>query len=118
MRWSGEPPREVQADQARIHRADGSIVYGQVTRFDAAAREFVVNSDSAETRIAPDKISSVFLSRAGQEPPRGLRVVYQDGSRYSGELQKVENGALVLKVPGVAEMLRLPLQGLRSSCHL
>ena len=49
-----------------------------------------------------------------EEPPRGLRVVYQDGSRYSGELQKVEKGALVLKVPGVAEMLRLPLEGLRS----
>jgi peroxiredoxin len=114
VRWSGEPPREVQADQARIHRSDGSIVYGQVTRFDATAREFVVNSDVAETRIAPEKISSVFLSRAGQEAPRGLRVVYQDGSRYSGELQKVEDGVLVLKVPGVADVLRLPLQGLRS----
>ena len=74
----------------------------------------MVNSESAETRIAPEKISSVFLSRAGEETPRGLRVVYQDGSRYSGELQKVEKGALVLKVPGVAEMLRLPLEGLRS----
>jgi peroxiredoxin len=114
VRWSGEPPREVQADQARIHRSDGSIVYGQVTRFDAAAREFVVSSDRAETRIAPDKISSVFLSRPSQEAPRGLRVVYQDGSRYSGELQKVEEGALVLKVPGVTETLRLPRQGLRS----
>ena len=113
-RWSGEPPREVQADQARIHRSDGSIVYGQVTKFDAATREFVVNSDAAETRIAPDKMSSVFLSRAVQETPRGLRVVYQDGSRYSGELQKVEAGALVLKVPGVTETHRLPLQGLRS----
>ena len=114
VRWSGEPPREVQADQARIHRSDGSIVYGQVTKFDAATREFVVNSNSAETRIAPDKMSSVFLSPPGQEAPRGLRVVYQDGSRYSGELQKVENGAMVLKVPGVAEVLRLPLTGLRS----
>jgi peroxiredoxin len=114
VRWSGETPREVQADQARIHRSDGSIVYGQVTKYDTATREFIVNSDAAETRIAPDKISSVFLSRAGQETPRGLRVVYQDGSRYSGELQKVEENALVLKVPGVTETLRLPRQGLRS----
>ncbi len=114
VRWSGEPPREVQADQARIHRADGSIVYGQVTRFDAASREFVVKSESAETRIAPEKISSVFLSLPGDEKPRGLRVVYQDGSRYSGDLQKVEKGFLVLKVPSVAEMLRLPVAGLRS----
>ncbi len=66
VRWSGEPPREVQADQARIHRADGSIVYGQVTRFDAGSREFVVKSGAGETRIAPEKISSVFLSRPGR----------------------------------------------------
>ena len=29
-RWSGELPREVNVNQSRIHRADGSIVYGQV----------------------------------------------------------------------------------------
>ena len=71
VRWSGEPPREVQADQARIHRSDGSIVYGQVTRFDAASREFVVKSEAAETRIAPEKISSVFLSRPGRREASG-----------------------------------------------
>ena len=86
VRWNGEPPREVQADQARIHRADGSILYGQITRFDAAKREFVVSSGSTESRIVPESISSVFLSRGSDEPPRGLRVVYQDGSRYSGDL--------------------------------
>jgi peroxiredoxin len=114
VRWSGETPREVQADQARIHKSDGSIVYGQVTRFDAASREFFVKSGTAETRIAPEKISSVFLSLPGDEKPQGLRAVYQNGSRYSGELQKVEKGALVLKVPGLADALRLPVAGLRS----
>jgi peroxiredoxin len=114
VRWSGEAPREVQADQARIHRSDGSIVYGQVTRFDAASREFLVKSGADETRIAPEKISSVFLSLPGDEKPQGLRAVYQNGSRYSGELRKVEKGALVLAVPGLAEPLRLPVAGLRS----
>ena len=116
VRWSGEPPREVQADQARIHRTDGSIVYGQVTRFDAASREFLVKSGegAGETRIAPEKISSVFLSLPGDEKPQGLRAVYRDGSRYTGELQKVEKGVLALKVPGVPEILRLPVAGLRS----
>ncbi len=114
VRWSGEPPREVRADQARIHRSDGSIVYGKVTRFDAASKEFLINSGTEETRIGPDKVSSVVLSLPGEEKPRALRVVYQDGTRFSGDLQKIEKGALVLKVPGVAEMLRLPLKGLRS----
>ena len=114
VRWSGEPPREVQADSARIRCADGSIVYGQVTGLDAGSGQFIVKSGSVEKRIAPEKISSVFLSAAGQEKPRGLRVVYQNGSRYSGELQKVENGVLVLAVPGVAQPLQLPVAGLRS----
>ena len=114
VRWNGEPPREVQADQARIHRADGSILYGQITRFDAARREFVVRSGSSETRIVPESISSVFLSRGGDEPPRSLRVVYQDGSRYSGDLVRIEKDSLVLKVPGVGQPLLLPRKGLRS----
>ena len=36
-RWNGEPPRDVARDRSRIHRVDGSIVYGQVKRFDAAS---------------------------------------------------------------------------------
>ena len=32
-RWNGEIPREARTDLARIHRADGSIAYGQLTRF-------------------------------------------------------------------------------------
>jgi len=113
-RWSGEPPRDVNADQSRIHRADGSIVYGQVIRFDAGPQEFVIRADSAESRIAQHKISSVFLSLPGDDAARAIRVVYQDGSRLSGNLDKVEKGALVLTIPGVKESPRLPVAGLRS----
>ena len=113
-RWSGELPRGVKADQSRIHRADGSIIYGEVTAYDPGAKEFVLRADSRESRIAADKISSVFLSLPGDEETRAIRVVYQDGSRLSGNLDKVEQGALLLTVPGVKESLRLPVGGLRS----
>ena len=43
-----------------------------------------------------------------------IRAVYQDGSRVSGELVKVEDGVLAFTVPGIQEPLRLPLAGLRS----
>jgi hypothetical protein len=43
-----------------------------------------------------------------------IRAVYWDGSRVSGELVGVEEGVLVLTVPGIQEPLRLPLAGLRS----
>jgi thiol-disulfide isomerase/thioredoxin len=113
-KWSGDPPREVKVNEARIHRPDGSIVYGQVTRFDPASREFVVRSGSVESRVKDDQISSVVISLPAEEKPRAMRAVYQDGNRLSGDLMKIEQGSLSVKVPGIKEAVRLSLDGLRS----
>jgi thiol-disulfide isomerase/thioredoxin len=112
--WSGELPREVKIDQSRIHQSDGTIVYGQVTAFDAGPGEFVIRGPSGESRIARDKISSVFLSMPAEEKPRSIRAVCQDGTRLSGELQKVENGDVVLTVPGIEGSPRVKVAALRS----
>jgi hypothetical protein len=48
------------------------------------------------------------------EVPRTIRAVYQDGSRVSGEVVKVEDGFLVMTVSGIQEPLRLPMAALRS----
>ncbi len=113
-KWSGELPREVNVNQSRIHRADGSIVYGQVVGFDASTGEFIVKSESGESRMARGKITALFLSVPGEDKPRPIRAVYQDGTRMSGELEKVEKGSLVLKVPGISRPPKLPVLGLRS----
>ena len=113
-RWNGEIPREVRADQTRIHRADGSIIYGQLTGFNAASKEFLLKTEKGESRVPENQVSSVFLSVPKDDAPRMIRAVYQDGSRVSGELVKVEDGVMVLTVPGIQEPLRLPLAGLRS----
>jgi peroxiredoxin len=113
-RWNGEIPREARTDLARIHRADGSIAYGQLTRFLPDSKEFLVRGEKGESRVKEGDVSSVFLSPARQETPRMIRAVYQDGSRLSGELTKVEGGSLAIKVPGIEESLKLPIAGLRS----
>ena len=113
-RWNGEPPRQVEGDKARIHRDDGSIVYGQVSRFDAASKAFVISDAKGESRIPEDQIAGVFLSRPGETRDRALAAVYQNGSRLSGALQQVEKNAFTLSVPGIKETLSLPLDGLRS----
>ncbi len=113
-RWSGELPREVNAEQARIHRGDGAITYGHVNRYDAKSREFVIKSESGQSTVPADKVSSVFLSLPLEDRPRALRAVYIDGARYSGELLKIENGSLSMAVPGIKETLHLPIAGLRS----
>ncbi len=113
-KWTGDPPREVKVNEARIHRPDGSIVYGQVTRFDPASHEFVVRTASGESRVKDDQISSVIISLPGEEKPRAVRAVYHDGNRLSGDLLKIENGSLFMKIPGFKETVRLSLDGLRS----
>lgn len=112
--WSGELPREVKVDQSRVHRADGSIVYGQVVGFDASSSAFVLKADGNEGRIAQNTINALFLSVPTDDKPRAIRAVYQDGTRLSGDLEKVEKGSLVLKVPAVSQAVKLPLAGLRS----
>jgi peroxiredoxin len=113
-RWSGELPREVNADQARIHHGDGTITYGQITRFDTQSQQFVVRSQNGDSAVPAGKVSSVFLSLPLEERPRALRAVYADGARISGGLVKVENRSLIMAVPGITQMLRLPVEGLRS----
>ncbi len=113
-RWDGEPPRPVEGNKARVHRDDGSIVYGQVSRFDATSKSFVIRDGKGEARIPEDRIGGVFLSKSRETGNRVLAAVYQDGSRLSGGLQKVEKGLLTLSVPGIKETLSLPLEGLRS----
>jgi thiol-disulfide isomerase/thioredoxin len=113
-RWNGEVPREAHHDQARIHRADGSIIYGQLTGFQAASKELVFKGEKGETRIPENQVASVFLSPPKDEPLRMVRAVYQDGSRISGELTKVEEGTMALTVPGIKEPLRLPMMGFRA----
>ena len=54
-----------------IHRADGSIVYGQVVRFDASSREFVHQGRfGRKSDRRCDKITGVFLSLPGDDKPR------------------------------------------------
>ena len=113
-RWDGETPRPTGADASRIQKVDGSIVRGQIDRFDAASREFVVRGEAGESRVAEDRVGNVLLSRSEDDVARGVRVVYQDGTRIGGEWVKAEAGSVFLTTPGLAEPLRLPLEGVRS----
>jgi hypothetical protein len=113
-RWNGEIPREARAGQARLHRADGSTLDGQLTGWHPASKEFLFKTEKGETRAPENQVSSVVLSAPKDTAPRMIRAVSQDGSRISGDLVKVENGLVELIVPGIQEALRLPLVVLRS----
>ena len=113
-RWNGVPPREVQPDKSRLHRTDGSIVYGQLAAFDADKKQFTMRDGNDETQVAADQIASVFLSPPDDEAARPFRAIYLDGTRLSGELTTIADDHLRLTNPAIQEPLRLPLSELRS----
>jgi thiol-disulfide isomerase/thioredoxin len=113
-RWNGEPPQEVQADKSRVHRADGSIVYGEIKAFDENTRQFLIDSDGTETRVKASDVGSVVLSLAGEGGSRNVRASLHDGVRLSGNLLKVEGGRLWLKSPSITEPLPLPIAQLNN----
>ena len=115
-KWNGEAPREARSDLARIQKLEGEIVYGQISRYDAQTKEFIVqgDGDAGESRVPEDSVTAVFLSPVKDEADRSIRAVYQDGSRLSGDLVKITSDQVWLKVPGIAETAHLPIDGLRS----
>ncbi len=113
-RWDGVPPREVQANKSRLHRADGSVVYGQLSAFDPEAKQFTVRDGDNETKVAANQIASVFLSPPEEDATRAFRAFYLDGTRLSGDLMSVGDDHLQLTSPAIREPLRLPLSEIRS----
>jgi thiol-disulfide isomerase/thioredoxin len=120
-RWSGQLPREVREEQARLHRADGSIVYGHLAAFDPESKQFTLRDGTTETRVPHEAIADVFLSparvvgkAATGSSGEALRLIYRDGARFSGTPTRMEDTHLTLACPGVRELLRLPLADLRS----
>jgi peroxiredoxin len=114
-KWNGTVPQEVEVSQSRVHRADGSIVYGKVTGLDATSKSLLIaTTKEGETRIPLDSVASVFLSPHKDEKPRALRAACLDGTRLSGQLERVRGGAIELSVPGFRQPAKIPIDGLRS----
>jgi peroxiredoxin len=126
-RYAGRPPPEVNADAPRIHLTDGTVVYGNVTRYDAAERQFIVQTGAGERTIAVDQIENVFLMGAKQKrsievaplppatPPLLMataRVVCVDGTRLSGQFAGIAGACLQLNSPAMAEPVALRVDGL------
>ncbi len=113
-RWSGDAPGEFHKETSGIQLVDRSSVSGEVARLDAAAHEFVIRGPAGESRIAEDRVASLICRASAEAAPRSIRVSYQDGTRLSGDLIKVENDRIQLSVPGFSVQPALPVEGVRS----
>ena len=66
-RWNGELPREAKADQPRLHRTDGSIVYGRLTGYDAKQKQFKLRDGSTDTVVNQDAVGDLLLMPAADQ---------------------------------------------------
>ena len=115
-RWNGEIPKSVAADRARVHRTDGTIIYGQLTAYDREQRQLRVRTDDGEQVIDEQLVQDVFFSQDAASEPRAVcRAVYASGTRISGDLQRIEAGKIWLKTPGIREQLVAPIEALARS---
>jgi thiol-disulfide isomerase/thioredoxin len=124
--WNGDVPADLPSDKARVHLADGTIVYGQIQRFDADKKQFLMQSVDKEgqadankqIQLDADKITSIVLASAAETPACSFRAVTQQGIRLSGKWERVEKGGLKLSIPGIIEPIVLPVADLRSIIFL
>src|SRR4051812_32297671 len=113
-RWNGRSPQQVAADKPRIHKKDGKVLYGDVTTYTADQKQFVVKTETEETRVNAADVDCVVIKPSDQYVPTSLRIGLQDGTRFSGDLEKVEGEKLYLIRRGVDRPLACPIANVRS----
>lgn len=112
--WTGDAPQKFDSAKTRLHRVDGSIVYGEVVEMNPATQEYVIATDSGETRVKADDVESVVLSTEEMPPTASIQAALRDTARISGELVKVENGKVWLTNSEFREPLPVPVADLQS----
>jgi thiol-disulfide isomerase/thioredoxin len=117
-RWSGQVPSRVDVDKPRVHKIDGTIVYGDVLSFQAGAKQIAVKTGDTESRIESSDIACMVLAPEQKKVAATFRIMLHNGCRFSGDLLKVEAGKLYLQRHGVDQPLACPVGDLRSLVSL
>ncbi|MES1213239.1 MAG: hypothetical protein ABUL64_01510, partial [Singulisphaera sp.] len=108
-RWNGEAPHAVTAEKPRVHLTDGSVVYGQVSAFDAAQKQFSVHTDEGDRQFAEDKVQDIVFAPTAEPGARTISALFTAGGRASGKLVKIEESKVILECPGIRESIAQPL---------
>jgi thiol-disulfide isomerase/thioredoxin len=112
--WNrGRPVAGDKVDKPRVCLDDGSIKYCELAGYDAKSKVFTLRG-AGEASISAARVVDVYLEKTDQTAPNGVTVDYQDSSRFSGQLLKIERDRICLASTAMREPLCLPLAGLRS----
>jgi thiol-disulfide isomerase/thioredoxin len=113
-RWNGRSRQKVDVNKSRVHKSDGTIIYGDVVGYEVDKKQFVVSADNAEARVDCAEVICIVQTSAAKTPPSGFRIGLHDGSRYTGPLVKVEGEKLFLQRRGIDQPLACTTSDVRS----
>ena len=116
--WKGQLRTQVDADKPRVHKNDGSVVYGEIVGYEPAKKQFVVKSGETENRVDSSQVECVVLKPIERYVPTAFRVGLHDGSRFSGDLVKVAGDKLYLQRRGIDPPLACTISNVRSIVSL
>ncbi|MCA9046294.1 MAG: hypothetical protein KDA69_18360, partial [Planctomycetaceae bacterium] len=101
-RWNGQLPTSIPKGEIAYHLADGTTQLGIPQGFDADTREYMFKVGDDVKRSSE---ADVVMSERG--PPeaveaRSMATMLQDGTRLSGQLERVEAASLVVQCPDIS----------------
>lgn len=117
-RWDGVPPKSAEGNQARVQTTNGTPIAGRLQRFDAERREFIVTEDGREQTIPAEQFQDAHFGTLTAPAERSVKLITLSSLSLSGEVQKVENNAIVLRHPGIRQPLVLPIATLQTLISL
>ena len=88
--WNGQLPTQVESGKPRIHKTDGSVVYGNVLRLEGDDRQIVVESEGKELRFDRSDVACAVLVPDEHSAPSAIRIGLADGTRFSARSQKLK----------------------------
>ena len=116
--WNGQTPSQVDATKPRIHKSDGTILYGDIVGYDPEAKQFVVRAETGELRLDAADMNCAAFTPEEQEISSAFRIGLDDGSRLTGDVAKVETDKLYLQRRGIDQSIVCGLSNLRSLISL
>ncbi|MBM4004908.1 MAG: TlpA family protein disulfide reductase [Planctomycetes bacterium] len=116
-RWSGAAATASDINHARVLLTDGTVRTGEITEYDAATGQCTLVHDGQSSVLSFDQLAEIIRvnnASPARRVPRDFRVTWLDGTRLSGQLDRIQDGRIDLRCPAIQEPMLIARDGMRS----
>lgn len=112
--WNGKAPPLVDVKKSRIHKVDGSVVYGDVVAYDPAKKQFTIQTGGKDSQIDNRQVACIVPAPVSHSGESRFRITLHDGSRFCGDVSKVEAGKIYLQRSGIDRPIASAIENVRA----